>query len=152
MPAAAEGEMTAVSVKLVPALTVGGEIGTPGEPARPIFSVVEVGVKALAVLMAASKNTRRNARLQQPFRMLVDVVRTPLRVVAAGVDCLSDIFASSVKNHWLSESQGVIGPPVKKTRDKLRFSNLRELLPPRLLRGGSWNQTANPASQPASCH
>jgi hypothetical protein len=87
---AATGETVAVSVTLAPDAAVVTVVLRAD--VRAAFSVVEVAVAvAWALVTAASRNRNRTAMLPQPFRKLVDVARAALRVVAFGVDRLSDI-------------------------------------------------------------
>jgi acetolactate synthase small subunit len=57
----------------------------------PTIRAVEVDV-AWALVVATSKNRNRIPRLPHTFRRLVDVARATLRVVATGVNRISDIF------------------------------------------------------------
>jgi hypothetical protein len=87
---AATGAMVAVSVTLAPEAAV--VTAVPSAEVSALFSVVAVAVAVARPLVAdASRNRSRVARLPHLLRMVVDVARAALRVVAIGIDRLSDI-------------------------------------------------------------
>jgi hypothetical protein len=96
--------MVAVSVTLtvVPAV----ETGVLRAEVRAADSAVDVDVAvARALVMEASRNRNRNATLPWRFRMLIDVERAALRVVATGSNRFSVILKSFATSGWLLRSR-----------------------------------------------
>ena len=101
VPPAAETHPVRVAVSVTVAPYV-GEVGV-----KVTVAGVNV-VEALALPTAASKNSSRKPTLLLPFWMREVIARIPFRIVATGMDSVSNILKSSAIENWPSKSQWVI--------------------------------------------